>query len=433
MRSSCKKLPWHALSVSNFCLLLPFADDEKVVRFHLSNEAEAQRVFELVSKHNLDVWSENRALGRVDVRISALSLSAISASLTGIEHEIMIEDVQRLIDDSKAKNDMALQVAALKSTDGGFDSNNFFTAYHPYEQIIGFLNVMNTTYPKLASLETIGQTVEGNPIVGIHISSGPLTNGTKKPLIVYNSLQHAREWISGAVTTYIIDQLLTGYGKDDGVTKMLSAVDFFIVPVVNVDGYKWTWNPTGDRMWRKNRRQTTNKCWGIDINRNWDFQFRASPSSEICDETYAGTTGFSEPENAAIGRYLKRTMRTVSYIDFHAFSQLLMWPWAYTSNPPPSNQHLVALGTKMAKVIASVHGTQFQYGQLYQTIYPAYGSSIDYALIVGVPLPFAVELRDTGTYGFLLPPDQIVPSGQEIFAAVQTMVTYIAQNGITRS
>lgn len=416
--------------VSNICPLLPFTDDEKVVRFHLSSDAEAQRLFDLVSKHHLDVWSENRALGRVDVRIPSVSLSAVTASFTGVE--IMVEDVQRLIDESITQNEFALQAATLKSG-GALDSNPFFQAYHPYHEIISFLNVMNMTYPKLARLETIGQSVEGNPIVGIHISAGPMTNGTKKPLIVYNSLQHAREWISGAVTTYIIDQLLSGYGKDDGVTKMLTAVDFFIVPVVNVDGYKWTWNPTGDRMWRKNRRPTTNNCYGIDINRNWAFQFRASPSSELCEETYAGTTGFSEPENAAIGLFLKNTPRTVAYIDFHAFSQLLMWPWAYTSKAPPSNQHLIALGTKMAKDIQSVHGTQFQYGQLYQTIYPAYGSSIDYALgVANVPLPFAVELRDTGTYGFLLPPDQIIPSGQEIFAAVQTMVTYIAQNEISR-
>lgn len=418
-------------SLTNPFLL--FVDGEKVIRFHLSSEEEAHRVFNLASTYNLDVWSENRALGRVDVRLSTLSLPELLPSLSGLRYEVVVEDVQRLIDDSMALNAAALQDSTLKASSGGFDPSSFFKAYHPYSEIIDFLHTMNTTYPSLTRLETIGSSVEGLPIVGIHISTGPFNNGTKKPLIVYNSLQHAREWISGAVTTYIIDQLLSGYGKTDSVTKMLAAVDFFIIPVVNVDGYKYTWDPRGDRMWRKNRRPTSNGCVGIDINRNWDFQFKASPSYQLCDEIYAGTKGFSEPENSAVGFFLKNHPETVAYIDFHAYSQLLMWPWAYTSNPPPSNHDLVPLGTKMAQVIQEVHGTKFTYGQLYQTIYPAYGSSIDYALAVaGVPLPFAIELRDTGTYGFLLPPSQIVPSGQEIWAGVQTMANYIAQNRIHR-
>lgn len=404
-----------------------------MVRIHLSGQADADRVFGLVSKLGLDVWSEKRATGSVDVLVSPAAWANLAQQLTGLRYEIVIEDVQRLIDESVATNQVALQTASILDSSRKFDSGSFFNAYHPYSEIISFLNTMNATYPSLARLETIGNTVQGNPIVGIHISSGPMNNGTKKPLIVYNSLQHAREWISGGVTTYLIDQLLSGYGKVDSVTKMLSAVDFFIVPVVNVDGYLWTWETNGDRMWRKNRRPVGNGCFGIDINRNWDFQFRASSLSTACDETFAGTIPFSEPENTAIGRFLKANP-AVAYIDFHSYSQLLMWPWAYSPNPPPSNRHVVALGTKMAQVIKSVHGTTFEYGQLYQTIYPAYGSSIDYALgVTGVPLAYGVELRDTGNYGFLLPPNQIVPSGEEIFAGVQTMVTYIAQNGISRS
>jgi len=58
----------------------------------------------------------------------------------------------------------------------------------------------------------------------------------------------------------------------------------------------------------------------------------------------------------------------------------------------------------------------------------AAGSSADYAYDThGVRYPFALELRDTGFYGFQLPPEQIMPTAEETFngikAAVSAMVS----------
>ena len=41
---------------------------------------------------------------------------------------------------------------------------------------------------------------------------------------------------------------------------------------------------------------------------------------------------------------------------------------------------------------------------------------MDWALgAAGIPYSIGMELRDTGKHGFLLPPDQIIPTGQEIW------------------
>ena len=214
---------------------------------------------------------------------------------------------------------------------------------------------------------------------------------------------------------------------------MVDSIDWFIVPVVNVDGYQWTWNPNGDRLWRKNRRQVTAQCYGVDTNRNWGFQFKASPMSDACKETYAGQYGFSEPENTAIATFLQNHPSTVAYIDFHSFSQLMMWPWAYQAPPPPHNDFVTQLGNNMVEAIKVIHGTQYTGGQIYEVIYPAYGSSVDFALgVANVTLPYGVELRDTGDYGFQLPPSEIIPNGQEIWEAVETMARYIINNNIKR-
>ena len=60
----------------------------------------------------------------------------------------------------------------------------------------------------------------------------------------------------------------------------------------------------------------------------------------------------------------------------------------------------------------------------------AAGSSKDWAYgSVGVKYSFAVELRDTGRYGFLLPAAQIVPTGEEMFASLQTLANTMVDYG----
>jgi carboxypeptidase A2 len=97
--------------------------------------------------------------------------------------------------------------------------------------------------------------------------------------------------------------------------------------------------------------------------------------------------------------------------------------------------------------LESVYGTKYQYGNIANTIYPASGSSVDWTFgVANVTYSFAVELRDTGAsryyppnqkdssrrayipagrYGFVLPPSEIVPTGEETFAAVKAMARYI--------
>jgi hypothetical protein len=43
----------------------------------------------------------------------------------------------------------------------------------------------------------------------------------------------------------------------------------------------------------------------------------------------------------------------------------------------------------------------------------------------GVVYSYSAELRDTGKYGFLLPPDQIVPSGEEVFEGIKAIANQI--------
>merc|ERR1712227_1184281 len=88
------------------------------------------------------------------------------------------------------------------------------------------------------------------------------------------------------------------------------------------------------------------------------------------------------------------------YNNIHSYSQLILLPWGF------SNDDLYA-----------VHQKTYEVGCIPCLLYVASGGSLDWTLgELGIPYSYAMELRDTGAYGFLLPPDQIIPTGEEAWA-----------------
>ena len=72
---------------------------------------------------------------------------------------------------------------------------------------------------------------------------------------------------------------------------------------------------------------------------------------------------------------------------------------------------------KANQALKAVHGKDYEVGCIPCMLYIASGGSLDWALgVAEIPYSIGMELRDTGTYGFLLPPDQIIPTGEETWA-----------------
>jgi Zinc carboxypeptidase len=78
-----------------------------------------------------------------------------------------------------------------------------------------------------------------------------------------------------------------------------------------------------------------------------------------------------------------------------------------------------------AEALKSVNGLAFKYGPICQTIYQASGGSADAMYDAGVKYSYTAELRDKGLRGFLLPADQIVPSGKEVTKAMFALYNFI--------
>lgn len=131
--------------------------------------------------------------------------------------------------------------------------------YHPLSEIYSFLDQLAARY-KQVQVFTIGRTAENRPIKALEL----VNNATDSDFVWLDALTHAREWITGSTIVYIIDQLVAGQ-RQFGAGPLHNK-NYIVVPVVNPDGYVYTW--TTNRMWRKNRarspsRGPESKCVGV--------------------------------------------------------------------------------------------------------------------------------------------------------------------------
>ncbi len=233
--------------------------------------------------------------------------------------------------------------------------------------------------------------------------------------MLLNACQHAREWIAPMTDMYIADALTRRYHEDPRITRILDRVRFIIVPVSNPDGYVYSWTP-GNRYWRKNRRPNTGGSFGVDLNRNWSLQWGGEGGgTSPGGETFRGTGPISEPETANLNALILASPDLRAHVDIHSYGRLLLYPWAYTRDLPPDNDAFSDMGVRLRQTIFDISGVAWQHGPTYTTLYPAAGSMIDTTYGEHQMNSWVFELRGSD---FVLPPNQIIPSGQEILAAV---------------
>lgn len=138
---------------------------------------------------------------------------------------------------------------------------------------------------------------------------------------------HAREWISPASVTYILNDLVENW---DEHPKYIRNINWYILPVLNPDGYEHT--HVADRLWRKNRSKAFGfGCAGVDLNRNYGYKWGGKGTSRNpCSEIYIGRSAFSEPEALAQKEFFEHTNEKFdAFLTFHSYGQYILHPWGY--------------------------------------------------------------------------------------------------------
>jgi carboxypeptidase T len=308
------------------------------------------------------------------------------------------------------------RVAQLHETErflSTFATAEALAGYHSVQTLEQELKTLAASRPEIVELREIGRSVEGRTIWALRI--GERKGNARK--LLFMGCHHAREWIAVEVPFLLADHLVKNASQDP-VKQWLSQGEIWVAPMVNPDGHEYC--RTTERLWRKNRRPNADGSFGVDPNRNYGYMWgtlNVPTSSQVpSDDTYVGPRAFSEPETRAvrdlIGRELFRGV-----ITYHSYSQLILYPWGYTSTPivdPTDLQKISTLAQRMADLIKGVHGEVYTPEQS-SSLYPTAGDTTDWTYgAYGIP-SYTIELRPTDVAGggFILPADQIQPTWEE--------------------
>lgn len=403
----------------------------KVFRAYPSTVNQLNAILHLNTLHNdLDFWTEPRLIGEsVDIMVPPALFTGVVDYIQdfGIHFDIMIENIQSLIYDQLSERLTATErkVRQYKSPKDGYLPWNKF---HRLSDIHAYMDALASQHRDFVKVFNIGHSTHGRELKVVKIGI-PLKYRMKKPAIWIDAGIHAREWVAPATATYFIHQLVAGVARNDSrVLSYVRNVDWYILPMVNPDGYEYT--HTSSRMWRKTRSQHSIVCNGVDPNRNFGFHWNENGASDdACSEIYAGPKAFSEPESVAMSQFLLKHNDTIKiYVTMHSYGQYWLTPWGFTSELPSDYKHLYDLAVKATEALRRVSGTRYKIGSSTNVLYVAAGGSDDWAKgVAGIKYSYTVELRDRGRHGFLLPQRLIEPTAKETWAAMMALAEAIIE------
>jgi hypothetical protein len=242
---------------------------------------------------------------------------------------------------------------------------------------------------------------------------------------------HAREWISTMVCIHLISELVGNSAAHDDI---LDGLDWIIVPVMNIDGYKFTYEENGDRFWQKNRSPIkvagSEHCFGVDLNRNfrYNWEFKVGTSTNPCALTWPGEEAESENETKIIQALLLKYKKTVLYLDVHSQGQWLLYPWAYDYILADTFLEYNEVGHRVRQAIYNVNNTIYTMGNTGFTLYTCSGVTTDFtAGVAKIPLSWVIELPGGGTRGHDIEPERIRGVVDETFPGIREFALFVQE------
>lgn len=353
----------------------------------------------------------------------------------GFPTKVLIEDLSKYYADRAAK-DLPNAKEALKKAkassqsksnvgqDIGCVEDNYpvpanFTlgsmgGFLTYQEFLADLDLMAATYPNLitvrSSASTTGiTTAQGNVVYYVKVSDNPNIDENEAELL-YTGLHHAREPMSMMNLQYYLWYLLENYNTDQTVRNIVDNTEMYFIPVLNPDGYIYnqTTNPNGGGFWRKNRKNNNDGSIGVDLNRNYGYNWgydnfgsSPTPSSDI----YRGPTPFSEAETQIVKEF-SESHTFVNVFNNHSYTNLLIRPWGYDYVANPDQTLFDELGEHMC------WHNRYYYGGA-EIIYTANGDSDDWHYgeqsTKSKSLAFTPEIGSANEGGFWPSPSLIQP------------------------
>lgn len=283
--------------------------------------------------------------------------------------------------------------------------------YHNYQELTDLVKDLAAKNSDLIKLSSIAVTTEKRDMWALEITNDPV-NANQKPGIIFMGGHHAREHLSVEMplmwAQYLVNEFRNGNPR---ITTLLNSRVIYIIPTVNPDGMEYDISGAKYQMWRKNRSRNSDGTYGVDLNRNYGYQWGTGGSSNNTNnETYMGPKPFSEIETVAIKNYIDTHSNITILLSYHSFSKLILYPWGhkYDGIEIVKDQ---AVHKKMAEKMATWNGYAPQQSS---ELYIASGDTTDWSYGEHKIISFTFELDPSssgfGGGGFYPGASQIQPS-----------------------
>ncbi|XP_053681624.1 uncharacterized protein LOC128732402 [Sabethes cyaneus] len=350
--------------------------------------------------------------------------------------------------------------------------------YHRYGDIVKFLNYLGRRFPRNVELIHVGRSYEARPLTVVRVrfdgkrsSSGKVSNskfmkGSKlrfaaskkkkgqRGAVFIEAGAHGQQWIGPSVATWILDALTKAIANNDTELENMKSLDWYIFPVMNPDGYEYSHE--FDRMWRKTRSKhietqssgilssalnwlqsqssltvdSDQSCYGVDLDRNWDHRWNEEGASRsACSEYYSGHRAFSEPEARALSKFLLNGRRNIQiYASLQSYGQTVSYP--DEKRPLVDGERFSDVHEMAAVGVEALRGSgsdsSYRVTPESEMFHPRSGTSAQFARYeAGIKYSYTIELPDTGTHGFLLPPSSIESTARDTLEILKGMIDYI--------
>ena len=267
--------------------------------------------------------------------------------------------------------------------------------YHNYSETTELLKTLAANNSAIASLFSIGKTVEGRDIWCLRINSSAGGEApSSKPGAFFVGNHHAREHLSNEVPL-LFAAWLFDHKTDADVKQYIDGLDIYIVPMLNPDGVEMDIRTGSYKYHRKNARVNADKSIGVDLNRNYDSWWcKAGASHSSWSDTYCGAAAFSEPESQAVKKFVEARKNLKTMISYHSYAGTILYPYGGSEDDVPKVEDknaMISIATAMGK-LANYRPEKSS------DMYVATGDTCDWAYDAGGIFAFTIELEGGSFY-----------------------------------
>jgi carboxypeptidase T len=345
------------------------------------------------------------AVAATGAAVELVQRSAMVVTATPAEVERIRQLGHRVTLLGPARAPAAAEQGAFPPADSG---------YHDYAEMSAEVADVAAAYPSLVRRFSVGRSYQGRELWAAKVSDNVAVDEAE-PEVLFTCSQHAREHLTVEMCLYLLDELTSAYGSNSQVTSMVNSREVYLIFNLNPDGSEYDIATGAYRSWRKNRQPNAGtSAVGTDLNRNWGYRWGCcgGSSGNPSSSTYRGPSAFSAPETRAVrdfvaSRVVGGTQQLRTAIDFHTYSELVLWPYGYTYSNTATGMNADQYNT-FATMGRAMAGTNGYTPQQASDLYIADGTLPDWAWGSHRIFAFTFEMYPRSSSPGFYPPDEVI-------------------------